>query len=776
MNRESRIYAGGSSVRRLMISGTAIAAVFGFAAPSVALAQEQTQVAANEPVAVGEVIVTARKREEKLRDVPMAASVLDAELIDARGGQLDTGEIVTATPGARFNNLSFTTLSEVTIRSSGTARGTNAETGVGLYANGVYVAGGLQFARNYTRIDFFDLGRAEVLRGTLGALYGRNAVGGAVNLIAQVPQFDTNAKLSLDYGWDVEKKQVQAILNHNFTEQVAVRIGAEFMDQDEGNYHLTPIDRYSDEKHGWLFRGQARFRQGPLDIVFLAQSEEMTIGGGLASLDIAAGSGCSTTMPPYVASANNNTVCYTQDYVQTPYVHPHDTIADVGQDVHQAVLTINYDFQSAMLTSVTSFRRRETLFQSDADNMSAAELQRLRNEGIVVGGNNMRTDRFQYLTDQSDTYFQDIHLASSGAGPLTWLAGAEYLRIDSTYIPLQISNGSTGAGSGSRNGLSYYSWAAYGSLGYDMTERLNLSAELRYTDDDKRFWTQSATVVFPDEPTYGDPRTLDFANTNWSYNLVGKYTISEWWMAYAKVGSGYRAGGFNSSTDPAPPAMPPRPVTPTFGNEESLTYEIGAKGNITPALYVTLAAYRTKVEGAITQVDNGCFLGSAVCNARPSNYAINGGDANLSGLELEAVWNFFLGDGQGQFRGALSRQWGEFDGGDYDGFEIPQKPDTSASANLDYSYPFGAFTGILNVNYRGQWGGVEGVAVGGDAPQPLSDFNVFDLRIGARFENLEISLYSDNVTDEQFTLLDAATSVRWSPPRNSGIQLRYRWQ
>jgi iron complex outermembrane receptor protein len=713
------------------------------------------------------VVVTARKREERLRDIPIAASVLDAELLEKRGVIMETGGIVSASPGARFNDLTFTVLSEVSLRGSGTARGTNAETGVGLYANGVYVGGGLQFARNYTRLDFFDLERAEVLRGTLGALYGRNAVGGAVNLIAQQPEFERYGRMMLDYGADIDKKLVHAIGNANLNDHLAFRVSAEYIDQDEGLYHNTTLDRYVDEMHDWLVRGQMRYQNGALDVNLLGQSMDQHIGGGQATLVQPAGTGCPATATQ---------VCYLQDYEQVRYQYPHDSLDDVVQDVEQGVLTVTYEFSGAILSSVSSYRRRFTRFFSDADLMDAATLAQLRAGGIVTGGANMRTDRYQDLEDTTKTIYQDLHLTSRGSGPLTWMIGTEYVDIDGLYTPIQVT--APPAGAGTTSTLDYQSWAGYGSLGYDVTERVNLSGEIRYTKDEKDFDTFGFNV--PSNVVTAPLRVLTFSNSNVSYNAVASLKVNPQWLAYAKFGTGYRAGGFNTAVDPPPPAMPPRPVQPTFDNEESETFEIGVKGDVTRSFYTTLSAYWTTVDGPLTQVDNGCFLGNPVCSARPANYAVNGGEAEIWGVEVEGTLRVELGSSSTVLRVAGSRQNGEFKGGAYDGFTVPQTPDWLATANLDVNVPLGSVVSafIFNLNYRGQWGGFEGVAVGTEPPVEMSDFQVIDVRAGLRFGregNSELAVYGSNVTDDQFTLLEAATSVRWSRPRTWGIQFRQRW-
>ena len=82
---------------------------------------------------------------------------------------------------------------------------------------------------------------------------------------------------------------------------------------------------------------------------------------------------------------------------------------------------------------------------------------------------------------------------------------------------------------------------------------------------------------------------------------------------------------------------------------------------------------------------------------------------------------------------------------------------------------------FANLGYKGQRGGVEGVAVGTAPPKDLEEFDVFDLRTGVRFKDTEVAVYVNNLTNDRYTLIDAATSVRWSMPRTYGFQLRQRW-
>src|SRR3546814_8515215 len=102
-------------------------------------------------------------REERLADVPTAASVIDITSFTDRGGATGSGELLADQPSVRFNNLNSSVTSEISIRASSTARATNGDPSVGLYRNGAYIAGGPVGGRDFTRLDLLDkIGRAHV--------------------------------------------------------------------------------------------------------------------------------------------------------------------------------------------------------------------------------------------------------------------------------------------------------------------------------------------------------------------------------------------------------------------------------------------------------------------------------------------------------------------------------------------------------------------------------------------------------------------------------------
>ncbi|WP_439569932.1 TonB-dependent receptor plug domain-containing protein [Sphingopyxis sp.] len=213
------------------------AAVWVAAAAAPAFAQEETPEALPVDTAAeagddGAIVVTARRREERLADVPTAASVIDVTALNDRGGATGSGELLADQPSVRFNNLSSSITSEISIRASSTARATNGDPSVGLYRNGAYIAGGPVGGRNFTRLDMLDIGRVEVLRGTQGALYGRNAVGGAINIISAEPVFDLGGWASARYGFETNSLQLQGAVNVPLGDGIAMRISGDLVEQD----------------------------------------------------------------------------------------------------------------------------------------------------------------------------------------------------------------------------------------------------------------------------------------------------------------------------------------------------------------------------------------------------------------------------------------------------------------------------------------------------------------------------------------------------------------
>lgn len=708
---------------------------------------------ASEAAGEGVIVVTARRREERLSDVPTAASIIDVASLNDRGGAAGSGELLADQPSVRFNNLSSSITSEISIRASSTARATNGDPSVGLYRNGAYIAGGPVGGRNFARLDMLDIGRVEVLRGTQGALYGRNAVGGAVNIISAQPEFDLSGWASARYGFENNSLQLQGAINVPLGDGIAMRLSGDLIEQDKGFFYNPDNDVYFDRQKGHGLRGQVRMKRGPVDAVIMAETQRLTTPSIHYQIFIPAG-----------------TPGFPGGYIQDRFRYPWNTPPRASQDIDGLQAVVRVDLGGADLTSTTSFRKRHSEYDLDNDAVSAAELARARAAGEVGALNPIDPGSASFVADTTDNFSQDIHV-SGASGRLNWLVGAEMLLLDSDFSVTTtrtptLANPSPGNIAPAR--LHFESYAAYGSLGFDLTDSLNVTGELRYTHD-----SRSITARFYDLgtglPAGGPSRIIDDSITadNLSYNATLSYKLAPDILAYAKVGSSYRAGGFNTRlSDPRAPS----PVQVLFGNENSTSYEVGIKGSPVRRGYFAIAGYYTELADLIAQVDDGCALTNPACPVAAVAYLTNAGDAKSWGIEAEYRQGFDLGAGNGRLALSGSRQGGRVKSGRYDGLDLAQVPDWLASANLNLRYPVANTISLTgNILVSGQWGGKQELTA---TSVDLDDYVLVNLRVGVEFGKVSISAFANNLFDKLHYVAQAPTINRYSQPRVVGVEGR----
>lgn len=703
-----------------------------------------------------EVLVTARKREESLRDIPAAGTALGAEQIQAMGGIANTQALLSNVPAVNFANTSNPVTSEVSIRGSGTSRATAADAAVGLYRNGVYIGGGYVGGRTFSKPDFFDVGRIEVLRGVQGALNGRNAVGGSVNVVSARPTQRQEGFALVEVA-NNERFEGQLVVNQPINENWSVRLGANLMKQSEGFFYNPIRGEYFDRQESEIYRGQVRYENGPFSANLLLEHGRDQLPGLMYQLLIPAGT----------------SAVYPRGVFQDKYRVEWNHASSAKQQVNYAELVLEYDLGFAALTSTTSLRERRSQNAYDRDATSPEFQARVAAAGLVAPGQVQSSpDLGGSQNDYARILYQDVHLVGEKTGGLSWLAGFEYYDLNDKYQntlagPPTAANGrSFGTVGVSR--LDFVSWAAYGSLGYDFTEAFNVTAEGRYTSDDKDLVSRRLDFGTGRPSGVGFDIDTGRETSDVSYNVTAAYKF-DGWLAYGKIGTAYRAGGFNLALgDPRQPT----PIPSTFEDEKATSYEVGLKGNIAPRVFVSLAAYQTNVDDLLVQTDNGCRVGFPQCPIQATAFVFNAGKAELWGLEAELNAAAELFGGTARLTLGGSRQGGKIKSGPDKGKKGPQRPDWTATFSLNYRRPLtDEWTGFFNVKGNGRWGGVQEIAQTPD----LYDYQLLDARLGVQKGGLELSVYSNNVGNESYIVFDAPTTRRWNIPRTYGAQLRYAW-
>jgi iron complex outermembrane receptor protein len=752
-----RELAGGAAPGALM-------AALLLSAPPVAHAEAPATGAAASADNIEEIVVTARKRQERLRDIPTAATALGADELREIGGVPTAQSLLTNTPGVNFANTSNPVTSEVSIRGSGTSRGTTAESGVGLFVDGAFIGGGTVAGRTFTDLDLFDPQRIEILRGVQGGLNGRNAEGGSVNVVSARPTHDYEGYASAEID-NNDREEGQLVVNMPLNDNWAVRFGADEMNQSKGFYYMPLLDRYADQQYKQFLRGQVNFNQGPFTANLLVEhgAEEL---------------------PGLVYQVNAHpSATYPTGFSQNQFVLPWNSTSEAKLRMDNYEFTTATDTGIGSLATTTMYRDRSGQNAYDRDASSLQYAQQLVAEGKVATSaipSVLAADNFLggNQEDRARIFYQDVHLAGDKIGNFTWLAGAEYYLLND--LPQNILSktptvASPSAGTNDVGRDHFESYSAYGSVGYDITAKFNVSGDLRYTHDSETFSTQRVdlTTGLPAVSGTAFDITGSKRDSNLSYTLTAGYKPVADWLLYAKMGTGYRPGGFNTSLGDA---RQPIAVPTTYDAETLTSYEIGFKGNVLSNVYLTGAAYDNEFKNLIIQGQNGCFIGSTVCPVQQTVFAFNAGPASLWGIEFEGTGHFDVFGGALRVTLGGSRQGGKIGGTVYDGLRQPQQPDWTATLDAYYTHQLtDALTGFINFKGNGRWGGVQEVA---QVPL-LDDYTSFDARAGVKWGRYELAAHAENLFNTSYVVFGAPTAVtnvvRYNYPRTFGVQLRYTW-
>ncbi|WP_269714899.1 TonB-dependent receptor [Caulobacter sp. NIBR2454] len=778
-------------MRNLLCSAAAVSMLAG----GVAAAQPATT--DNDKVtAVGEVVVTATRREESLRDIPATIAAVTADQLAATGPVSGTGDLLRTVPGVRFNDLQSNNLSEVSIRGSGTQRATGADSGVGLFVNGAYVGSSTLGGRNFRHVDHFDLERVEVLQGPQGGLYGRNSEFGVVNLVSAKPRFNRSGYVNATYIGKLDQTKITGVINEQLSDEVAIRIGAQGITQAKGFHYNPNQDSYIDDTDGWIGRAQIRFNKGPLDINFLVDAQDLDLPSFVAVYALAPGRNAQIPQGLY----------------QDRYIARRDGDDYVKQTAQRAMILADYDLGWATLTS-TSMATHWISRQAYSPSIDLALEQQLQQSGQLGA-----YPFGQVRTLAKDRgFYQDLHLAGSSYGDkLEWLVGADYLLqhdvngLDIATSPCvfrigaSICAGTPAApvcypgvpgsapcptpfpnpfGTSSRAPLRNESYSAYGTLKYKVGD-VTLAGELRYSHDDK-IVTQSVYRLYTLELAV-PVVSYAFAAERVNYTVTLSYDLptSLPGLVYGKVGTGYRAGGVNARI--SHPAAP-NPFLPTYGNEDTTSYEVGYKGNLARNIFLRFSAYASRTQDAITTITDGCSLVNA-CMQGATQFNINGGTVHARGVEAALDGRFQVGGGTLNVSANAARQRARYvDTPDnYSGLPIidssvAQIPKWTMSAQLNYRRPINTqMTGFVNLTYNGQRGGVQDTITPTAPRVDLSDLDVVSMRTGVEIKKVELAVFAQNLTNQTEVLLNlqangVQTALRFNQPRTFGVNAIYRW-
>lgn len=563
--------------------------------------------------ATDEIIVTATRRSQNLRDVPVAISVVSGETLD-RQGAFNIQRLQQIQPSVQFFS-SNPRNSAINIRGLGAPFGlTNdgIEQGVGLYIDGVYVA---RIAA--ATLDFVDVERIEVLRGPQGTLYGKNTTAGAVSITTRRPAFDPEARGEISVG-NLGFLQAKASASGPLVaDRLAARISASFTKRD-GTLLNTVTGRRVNELDNLGLRGQLLWKASDALEIVLAGDWNRQDPEGFAQNYV--------RVVPTLRAANRQfaNLAALSGYAP-PSTNAFDRLVDADTDltatntVAGLSLTANWNIGPATLTAITAWRSWDWKPSNDRDFT-----------GLPI------TTLSQNPSQQTQ-WTQELRLASNDKGRIEYVAGVFLFRQSiatqgaqaqgpaaSLWLlgPVNGSNPALLDGLRSDNDISYRndSAALYGKLTWHVTDTLSLAPGLRVNYDRKAGAYDARVSGGLPNPTPQQQALKNGVLQSQSYqarfsdwNLSGDVTLS--WkparelLVYATYARSFRSGGINLAGVPArADGITPAVELATIRPEKVDHFELGLKASTADRkANANIAVFRTDIRDFQTTVVDGAI-------------------------------------------------------------------------------------------------------------------------------------------------------------------------
>ncbi|UXN05078.1 TonB-dependent receptor [Bartonella sp. HY406] len=464
------------------------------------------------------IIITARRREEKIQDSPVSVSVIQQDqLVPGRVSNLEDAAF--HAPNVNFNDQG----GPLTIRgvgSLGISGGVDRSPAIGLFIDDVFVARPLGYP---TLLD--GLERVEIIRGSQSVLYGKNTFGGAVNLLSRLPGDKPGAELDITYASNHEKRVRTAFETPIKNTGLAMRVDASWSLNDGyivnnyNHHHVSDVDYFTGRI---VVAGEI---SDATRIKIIGDFSQDKSDGGLwyAPVDFA--------------------LRHKADHDFTP----ENNVKSGGFSAR-----IDHDFDAFELTSITAMRGHNFSQYLDGDFTPSPSI-------------------IQAQVEKQRQFSQEIRLTSKNNERLRWMGGLFYMHekfegtqfFDFAYLPRNLL---------SRDVFEQANdtYSAFGEVGYFIVPKLELSAGGRLTYDRKdttsKISTPSGTYMFGNPGFAAD----DVSFTNFSPEISASWHFSPGNIAYAKISRGYKAGGIS-------PYIEADGRANSYDPETTMSYEIGAK-------------------------------------------------------------------------------------------------------------------------------------------------------------------------------------------------------
>ena len=707
-------------------------------------------------VALEEVVVTARKREESIQDVPQAVSVLSARDIKASSYDIRDIEFVAPNIIIESGNANTSSLSIRGVSLSDLEK--SFDPAVGVMIDDVFLG-----STTAGLLSTFDMERIEILRGPQGTLQGKNTTGGLIKLVRTRPTGELGGKVSVALGSD-DLVDLKALINFPIIEDVLAG-KLSYYSKDGGGYMKNLANGKTD--------GDMDFQSYTASLLWTPTDDFEAQYTYTRDRDDA------DAMPFVNSSPDDSFLCGEfggcDSTIKNPRAHnsPEDMPASFDVDLH--ILRLDWNLGHHQLTAISGYR--------DLD------------EEITMDYDASDVDLFTSQRPATDkTFSQEIRVASQWSDKFDYVAGYFYWDREYTMdqTTTKLFNNSYFTQGGSRSTLQAQetdTWSVFFQTDIHLSETLTVTLGARYTDEEKKSHTDvlytavDGTLVsgIGSTTVIGMPAVSFDAKDSWS-ELTPKvglsYTFDNDAMVYASYTEGFRSGGYNGRARSLSALGPYEPETVK-------TWEFGLKSDwmdgrlrFNPTIFFT--DYEDKQEELAT------FIGNS-----PLTIVENASNADISGLELEVQYLV------GGLR--LSANYGYLDS-EYDDYTVIDAngnvtdksdnwlllaPEQTFAITSEYTHAVAAFGGgdmtyQLGMKYRDEY------QTSGDNPKHgiVDSYSVINSHISYENNDFKVTLYGKNLTDEDYrpftknvTVATTGASL-WSfstvnPPRTLGVEVVY---
>ncbi|MBB6522596.1 TonB-dependent receptor [Pseudoteredinibacter isoporae] len=717
-------------------------AIAGLSWPISASAQTESDSQASTDLE--EVVVTARKRQESLQDVPLSIQAYSGDDL-ALGGVDNVENLVGKTPNLSLSsNLLSPGNDFLNIVIRGVGSQSAGAPAVGTFVDGAFVPS-LAFD-----IGFLDVERVEVLRGPQGTLFGRNTQGGALNIVVRRPDEEFRGKVALTYD-EFDTVRAQTAFSGQLAENFFASIAADVSRTDGflenpvvaqaagGNQRGRSVPADDESKYSW----RAAFRYTPSDELEVNLSIDKSYRRGLDGL-------------PGVPRG-------TQDYIVRS-----DFQIDAEYDNYGAALNIDYLMGEIELTSITAYRKVDSSLPFDFD------------------GSPERGPNFQDIRSAQELLSQELRFAGDWGDNINWLAGVYAFReeqLSDRYIQfgdLDLLGGSQLLVDAQIQNLDRSGYAVFADVIWNPNDWLELGFGARFAKETVKSQAELDFVLRQngvDLATVVSSPSGKLDDDNISPTVSARIKLNEDISIYSRYARGFRAGGF--------PLAPASPISNSgFNSEISDNYELGIKGNLFDGqLDFDLALFRIDVSDQ--QLTTIVFF-----NGDPNLPVAavgNAGESRSEGAELNINWqlsdSFELTASAG-YTDAAYTNYIDTIGEDRSGERFPYVPKVNALIGANWSFDIANEAELeLSAQYRYVGDILSGSGVDIDLQFPVDSYNVLDLRASLYKDDWRVDFFVDNAADKfvetrvfnSFFFNEPRPFSIVLPPRRAGVRFTYNF-